>query len=103
MEPRKLTARLAAHLDAIERARERGITWGELATALGARSAPAVRAAVARARAAVEAGRIKPGEQLPLPDPAPEQPPKETKPGEPIPRATGRKFFDSLPQIGGKS
>lgn len=69
MEPRKLTARVAGYLDAIRAARERGITWAELAEVFSARSAPALRAAVRRARSAVDTGRIVPGEQMLLPEP----------------------------------
>jgi hypothetical protein len=68
MEPRKLTARVAGHLDAIVTARRRGITWSEIAELFGATSAPALRAAVRRARVAVESGRIVPGEQKQLPN-----------------------------------
>ncbi|MHB1516419.1 MAG: hypothetical protein ACYCVY_12085 [Acidiferrobacteraceae bacterium] len=67
MQPKRLTARCAQHLDAILAARKRGITWGELAPLLGACSAGAVRKAFERAQRGVERALYCP-EQMPLPE-----------------------------------
>ena len=120
----KLIARVAAHVDAIEAARGAGSGWDEIAARLGAKNSEVARKTYANAKALIEAGKLKPIEQRPLPEPPAQaqQAPKETKqdtqeakdptpqatqpervkPGEPIPRASGRQFFNSLPQIGGK-
>ncbi|MHB1527831.1 MAG: hypothetical protein ACYCXT_00105 [Acidiferrobacteraceae bacterium] len=73
MEPRKLTARVARYLSAIERARARGFTWSEIARVVDASSGAALRAAARRARSAVAAGRLTPGAQQSLPELEPAQ------------------------------
>ena len=93
--PKNLAARAAAYLEAITAARAAGYSWAEIAQRIGAPSAEATRKAVARA------GRYKPVEQLPLPEP---ELPEPGQPPQPAPaqkqevkkRLTGRELFDSF-------
>ncbi len=107
----KLIARVAARIDAIEAARGAGSGWDEIAARLGAKNSEVARKTYANAKALIEAGKLKPIEQLLLPEPQPQaQEPKEeqatqperAKPDPPTPRVTGKQFFNSLPQIGGR-
>ena len=62
MEPKRLAARAAAHLDAIEAARQAGFSWNEIAIRLGVPGGTALRRAVGRA------GKYRAEQQMPLPD-----------------------------------
>ena len=77
---RRLTARVAAHMDAIAAARRAGATWGDLAELFGAPSGEALRKADSRARQGIREGRLAPIERLPLP-PAPAPKPSAAAPG----------------------
>ncbi len=102
----RLTARVAPYQEAITAARAAGLTWADIARALGVQAPPAaVRQAVKRCR--YEAA------QIPLPEPQQAaQPPARTQvqpsqaqvasPGT-GPAAAGKRLFDSIPKIGGKS
>ncbi|MHB8258424.1 MAG: hypothetical protein ACYDHY_14955 [Acidiferrobacterales bacterium] len=57
----RLTARVAPYLSAIQEAREAGLTWVDLAKALGVQSADRLRWAVKHCKYKTE--------QVPLPDP----------------------------------
>ncbi len=69
MDLKRLTARVARHMDAIMAAKGAGMTWGEVAALFNAPSAEAMRKAFARARGGIETGRIVPIGQMPLPIP----------------------------------
>ena len=71
MDLKRLTARVAGHIEAIEVAKKAGMTWDELAALFKAPSAEALRKAVARARQGMVKGRLVPIEQLPLPTSSP--------------------------------
>ena len=109
MTPTRLTVKCAWHARAIEKAREAGLTWREIAATFGT-SASALRMAYARAKAGIEAGKYKVTEQMPLPattaSRAPE-PPVAAKPEQapaPAPmsrRQSTKEFLATLEQIGG--
>ena len=61
MEPKRLAARAAVHLNAIKAARQAGYLWQEIATRLGVPSGTALRRVCERAR------KYQPERQLPLP------------------------------------
>lgn len=105
----KLIARVAARIDAIEAARGAGSGWDEIAARLGAKNSEVARKTYANARTLMKEGKLKPLEQLPLPEPQaqavkeePAPPEERAKPAPPAPRVTGKQFFDSLPQIAGR-
>ena len=77
----RLMARAAEYRDAIGAARLAGMTWTEIGERLGV-SGAAMRKARARARVSMEAGRLVPIQQLPLPEPAlkPDPMPPAAKP-----------------------
>ncbi len=96
MDLKRLTARVAGHIEAIEAAKKAGMTWGEMAPLFNASSAEAIRKAFARAQRGIEAGRIVPIEQLPLPSgdrkpPAPALKPTISRSPPPLP---GQKIRD---------
>lgn len=64
MESTKLSARVTAYRDAIKSARDAGVTWAQLAALFNADAK--YFASVCKA---MVAGRYKPCEQLPLPEP----------------------------------
>ena len=68
MQMRRLMARMACHQAAIVAARQAGMTWAEIGERIGV-PGEAARKAHARAQAAIQAGRLKPLEQTPLPEP----------------------------------
>jgi hypothetical protein len=70
MTLKRLMARMACHQEAVAAARLAGETWMEIGSRLGI-GGEAARKAYSRAQAAVQAGRLVPREQLPLPDPTP--------------------------------
>lgn len=70
MSLKRLMARIAAHRDAITRARLAGLSWSEIGERMGA-GGESMRKAYARAQMAMDSGRLLPLEQLPLPDQAP--------------------------------
>ena len=104
----KLIARVAARIDAIEAARGAGIGWDEIAARLGAKNGEVARKTCANVRALIKEGKLKPLEQLPLPELQPQgmkpalEPAAQPQSAKPAPRVTGKQFFESLPQIGGK-
>jgi hypothetical protein len=67
MTLKRLMARMACHQEAVTAARSAGETWMEIGARLGI-GGEAARKAYSRAQAAVQAGRLVPREQLPLPD-----------------------------------
>jgi hypothetical protein len=68
MQMKRLMARMACHREAIALARQAGMTWAEIGERIGV-PGEAARKAYARAQAAIQAGRLTPLEQTPLPDP----------------------------------
>ena len=70
---KRLQARAACHQEAIAAGRRAGMTWTEVGERLGM-PGEAARKAFARATAAMQAGRLIPLEQAPLPEP-PDAPP----------------------------
>ena len=69
MAMKRLMARMACYQEAIVAARQAGMTWMEIGDRVGM-PGEAARKAFARAVAAMQAGRLVPREQLPLPDPS---------------------------------
>lgn len=112
-KPKRLMARVACHQEAIAIARRAGFTWKEIGERLGA-SGAATRKAFSRAQAAMQAGRLVPMEQAPLPEPP--DPPAAPQPYRPAPQTpktpisptthgagqSNKDFLASLEQIGGK-
>ena len=90
----RMTARVAPYKEAIAEARRAGLTWGDIAQLLGIQGADAVRQAVRKCQWAAE--------QIPLPEPLPQQPVRQQQQPTAPTGAGGKKTFDSLPQIGGK-
>ncbi len=89
MQMKRLMARMACYQEAVAAARQAGMTWMEIGDRVGM-PGEAARKAFARAVAAMQAGRLVPREQLPLPDPSarPAQAapaPGDTKKPVPIP------------------
>ena len=68
MQMRRLMARMACHQAAIVAARQAGMTWAEIGERMGV-PGEATRKAFSRAMAAIQAGRLTPLEQTPLPEP----------------------------------
>ncbi len=71
---KRLTARIAAHADAITVAKQAGMTWGEIATLFEINNGESARKAFERARKGIREGRIVPLAQLPLPIPTTTKP-----------------------------
>lgn len=95
-KPKRLMARVACHQGAIAIARQAGFTWKEIGARLGA-SGAATRKAFARAQAAMEAGRLVPMEQAPLPDPPPPPPAATVKPSLPVVSQAGESQQERRP------
>ena len=98
---KRLQARAARHLEAVAAARQAGMTWAEIGERLEM-PGEAARKAFARAKAAMQSGRLTPLEQAPLP---PVIPPSTGK-GDATKTEAGKwqsnkDFLASLPQIGG--
>jgi hypothetical protein len=74
---KRLQARAARHLEAVAAARQAGMTWAEIGERLEM-PGEAARKAFARAKAAMQSGRLTPLEQAPLPEP-PDPPPSVTQ------------------------
>ncbi len=74
MDLKRLTARVAAHADAITAAKQAGMTWKEIATVFEIPNGESARKASDRARRGIREGRIVPLAQLPLPIPAAPKP-----------------------------
>lgn len=89
---RRTTARIAPYRAAITTARAAGLTWGDLARCFGGVNPD-------RLRWAYKHGARYPAEQLPLPEPAPIA--KLAQPQAQGAMPAGKKFFDSLPKVGG--
>ena len=91
----RLTARVAPYQAAIAAARAAGLTWADIARALGVQAPPAaVRQAVKRCR--YEAA------QIPLPEPS--QPPARTRTTPQKPAGQSQPFdINTLPRIGGRN
>lgn len=96
----RATAQVAPYLEAITKAREAGLTWGDIAARLGIESPDRVRWAAGHCRYKAE--------QIPLPEPEKAKPaPTGTtpKPTGTTPKPAGQSQpFDinSLPRIGGR-
>lgn len=95
----RLTARVAPYREAIAKARKAGLTWADVANALGVQVPPAAL------RQAVKRCHRYQADQVPLPEVvASAPPPARTQVQTPSPSApTGKTLFSSLPKIGGKS
>ena len=66
MQMKRLMARMACYQEAVAAARQAGMTWMEIGDRMGV-PGEAARKAFARAVAAMQAGRLVPLEQTPLP------------------------------------
>ncbi len=92
----RLTARIAPYLTAIGEARQRGLTWPDIAALLGVPPDPLRRAYLH--------GKRYLAEQQPLPEDRSKDKVQAQAPAAPAaPRpVSGKSVFDSLPKIGGK-
>ncbi len=91
----RMTARIAPYKVAIAEARRAGLTWRDIAQLLGIQGTDAVRQAVRKCQWTAE--------QMPLPEPLPQQParqPQQATTAAGTQATSGKKTFDSLPQIG---
>ncbi len=97
----RLTARVAPYREAIAKARKAGLTWADVANALGVQVPPAAL------RQAVKRCHRYQADQVPLPERSQAaQPLARTQvqtQSPPAPAGAGKTLFDSLPKIGGRS
>ena len=99
MESTKLSARVTAYRDAIRAARDAGVTWGQLAALFNADAK--YFAAVCKA---MDGGRYKAVEQLPLPEAkAAAVKPENAKTAPDSEGPTTQSQKKALPRVGGQS